>query len=87
VTVVVSCRWDLAPMVGAVLSEGRPLPTREAPEADRVYFALPVRVGVGGVCRFINEDDVEVRYFFTQAAAYAWGERDAERRLMAGGES
>lgn len=80
-TAVVSVPWELAQLAGRLLSDGRPIPTKEAPEVGRVYFLIPVAVGHYRR-QFLNTDDVAVEYFWTPEEAMRWGMADAERRLL-----
>lgn len=84
-TACISVPWALARFAGGLLSDGRPLPTKEAPEVDRVYFLVPVAAGHDR-WQFPDTDDVAVSYCWTPEDAMAWGVADIERRLMAGDE-
>ena len=77
----ISVPWGLASMAGSLLGDGRPLPTRRAPEVGRVYFLVPVAVGHDR-WQFPDTDDFTAAYFWTPEEAMAWGTADIERRLM-----
>jgi hypothetical protein len=76
VTAVVSVPIALAGVVGYALSQGRDIPSKEAP--GRVYFLVPLCL-LSGTGLF-DWPDVEIQYFQTRAEAMAWGENDIERR-------
>lgn len=80
-TACISVPWELAQLAGRLLSDGRPLPTKEAPEVDRVYFLVPVAVDHAR-WSFPDTDDFAVAYFWTAEEAMRWGAADIEVRLL-----
>jgi hypothetical protein len=79
VTAVVSVPIALAGVVGYALSQGRDIPSKEAPEVGRVYFLAPL-CSLAGTGLF-DRPEIEIQYFKTNAEAMAWGENDIERRM------
>jgi len=79
-TACISVPWEHARTVGVLLS---PVPTKEAPEVDRVYFLVQVAIGHDR-WPFPPCDDFEAQYFWTPEEAQAWGEADIERRMEVG---
>jgi hypothetical protein len=78
VMAVVSSPIEIAGYVSARLGDGRPLPTKEAPEIGRTYFCVPL-FSLAGTGLF-EQPGVEIQYFATRAAAIAWGEADIRQR-------
>ena len=77
-TAVVSVPIALAGVVGYALSQGRDIPSKEAPEVGRVYLLAPL-FSLSGLGLF-EQPDIEIQYFRTREEAMAWGENDIERR-------
>ena len=73
-TAVISVPWSSARLAGRRLGGSQPIPTKEAPEVDRVYFLVSIALGHDH-WPFPNSDAFEIQYFWDREAAMAWGER------------
>jgi hypothetical protein len=75
----VSVPSAIAGVVGYALSQGRDIPSTEAPDVGRVYFLAPLfTLAETGL---FDHPEIEIQYFKTNAEAMAWGENDVERRM------
>ena len=74
-TAIVSVPPALAPLIGADLSRGRPIPTKETP--GRTYFLIPLLDLKGRGLMYLRPE-IEIQYFHTREEAMAWGEQDAK---------
>jgi hypothetical protein len=81
VIAILSVPLALAPLVGARLSRGLALPSREEADIGRTYFVVPLLTLAG--TGLFGVPAIEIAYFATYGEVYAWGNADIERRREA----